>query len=475
MPEVGVQARMLLRSLSWATGSTAFSLASSLAVALLVPKLLGVEEYGHFQLYLFWTSYAGALTLGWLDGLTLRYGGSAYESVPRRVLATQLWLLVAAQALVAGAVVTVALLTIEDPAQAFVLTAATVAAALLNVRGLPVALLQATYRARDFSWVLFVERAAFVGLLVIVLGWGTRDHRVLVACSIASILLATVAGLRAIRDIVASKPAPLAAGWREITANVTAGLPLLVSNVAGMLVIGVMRLTIEYRWGIVAFSGVSLLLSMAGLVVALLNVVGLVVFPLLRRVSTERLPATYSAINTLLGAALLAVLVLYEPLRALLSAWLPAYREAWGHLLWILPVAVYEGKQALLFATVLKVLRHERHLLAINVAMLAVTVVLAAVTTTAVQRLDAAVISIAAVVYLRALVAELHVGRLLGLRPGAGIALEGVALAALLTAGILTPPGWTFPAMALVHASFLVARRRELRVSLRHTSGLLSE
>ena len=51
-----------------------------------VPRYLGVENYGYFQLYVFYITYAyaGVLHFGWVDGILLRYGGDYYENLNKR-------------------------------------------------------------------------------------------------------------------------------------------------------------------------------------------------------------------------------------------------------------------------------------------------------------------------------------------------------------------------------------------------------
>lgn len=55
----------------------------STLVIFILPKLVNSYEYGLFQIFLFYVSYAGLAQLGWLDGLYVRYGGSYYEKLEK--------------------------------------------------------------------------------------------------------------------------------------------------------------------------------------------------------------------------------------------------------------------------------------------------------------------------------------------------------------------------------------------------------
>lgn len=474
MPELGARTHLLLRSLSWVAASSVLSLAASSAVALVLPKVLGVEEYGYFQFFLFWTTFAGVLTFGVLDGLHLRYAGLEYARLEGELMASQLRLVAVTQMVLAGVLVAVSATVVGSTDRAFVIGSAAVAALLLNVRGVPVVLLQATYRARAFSRLVVLERLTYLALLVAVLSLGSRDYRAMVACALIAFFLTMASGLWSIRDVALRRPVRWATAWREAAENAAAGLPLLISNVAALLVIGIMRLAIERHWGIAAFGGVSLLLSLAGLAVAVMNVVGLLIFPLFRRASAQELRESYATLSTVLSATLLGLLLVYYPLRLALELWLPAYAATWTYLILVLPLAVYESRQVLLLSTVLKVIRRERLLLAINLAMLAMAAVLAVLTTSVLSRFDFAIGSITALVLLRAAVTEITVGRLIGLRLGRSVFTETTVVLAFVVVGSTIDSWLAVPVHLGVYLSYLYISRRALRSSSRHLASLLT-
>ena len=64
----------ILSNASYAVASNLIQLIISTLVILVLPRLIGVEEYGFWQLYLFYVSYVGFAHLGWIDGIYLKYG-----------------------------------------------------------------------------------------------------------------------------------------------------------------------------------------------------------------------------------------------------------------------------------------------------------------------------------------------------------------------------------------------------------------
>ena len=79
----------LARNISYSVIANLVSFLVGVTVVLLVPKLLGVEEYGYFQLFLFFISYVGFFHFGWADGIVLRYAGEHWERLNRPRFAGQ--------------------------------------------------------------------------------------------------------------------------------------------------------------------------------------------------------------------------------------------------------------------------------------------------------------------------------------------------------------------------------------------------
>lgn len=80
------KAKILIKNFSFTLTSNIIAIAISTLVTLVVPKLIGVEEYGYWQLYLFYSSYIGFLQFGWNDGIYLRYGGFEYNKLDKKTL-----------------------------------------------------------------------------------------------------------------------------------------------------------------------------------------------------------------------------------------------------------------------------------------------------------------------------------------------------------------------------------------------------
>ena len=85
--------KKIVANFSYVVLSNLLTVIVSSLVVLILPKIMGVEEYGYWQLYIFYLSYAGFVHLGWVDGIYLRYGGLEYDDLDKEKFFSQFLML----------------------------------------------------------------------------------------------------------------------------------------------------------------------------------------------------------------------------------------------------------------------------------------------------------------------------------------------------------------------------------------------
>ena len=85
--------KKIVANFSYVVLSNLLTVIVSSLVVLILPKIMGVEEYGYWQLYIFYLSYAGFVHLGWVDGIYLRYGGLEYADLDKENFFSQFLML----------------------------------------------------------------------------------------------------------------------------------------------------------------------------------------------------------------------------------------------------------------------------------------------------------------------------------------------------------------------------------------------
>ena len=94
----------------------------SAIMVLIVPKFLPIQDYSMCQLFLFYFSWVGCFHFGWEDGIYLRYAGTKYEQMDRKLFAGQLYVIFLLQIIIAAAMWLFALYWVTDDVKLYILT-----------------------------------------------------------------------------------------------------------------------------------------------------------------------------------------------------------------------------------------------------------------------------------------------------------------------------------------------------------------
>ncbi|MGD6856662.1 hypothetical protein ACQCVO_16420 [Bacillus infantis] len=421
---MNIKASNFIRNFSYALSSNLVSLLVSTLVILVIPKLIGIEEYGYWQLYFFYSSFVGFLHFGWNDGIYLRYGGKEYKDLDKKLFSSQFYLLIIMQFVIAIIIYVTTIILFSDENRMFIIQMTAICMIIMNVRYMLLFILQGTNRIKEYSQITIMDKIFYCGLIIILLLAGVRDYKMLVVSDLVGKFIALLYAVYCCRDIVFHKLSNFYLSFLEAIKNIGVGIKLMFANIASMLIIGVVRFGIEYSWDVTTFGKVSLSLSVSNLMMLFINAVGLIMFPILRRTKEGKLPIIYVTLRDFLMIVLLGVLIFYFPLKVILTAWLPNYTESFIYMALIFPMCVFEGKMALLINTYLKTLRKEKLLLKINLITLLLSLIITTIVTLVLFNLNLAVISIVLLLAFRAVLAEFFLSKILGISVYKDILLE---------------------------------------------------
>ena len=405
--------KKFIKNFSYTFSANMISMVVSVILTLIVPKAIGVKEYGYWQLYIFYISYVGFLHLGWSDGVYLRYGGYEYSKLDSKIFVTQFWIMTIVEIIISIVLSVICLLFTNDLDKGFIWIATFISGVILILRSFLYYILQATNKIREFAIYTITERILYFVLTLIMLYVGIRNYRYLIYVDIISKFISLALSMYSCRRLVFGKLTMVRENICEIIRNVNVGIKLMIANIASMLIIGVVRLGIQYQWNIETFGKVSLTMSISNLLMIFINAVGVIMFPTLRRTSSERLPLLYNAFRCFLMVLLFAMLIFYYPIMSVLSLWLPQYAESLRYMALLFPLCIFESKMSMLINTYLKSLRKESYLLKVNIITVILSVVTTIITVFVFENLSLSIVSIVFLLAFRCIMAENMLAKLL--------------------------------------------------------------
>ena len=162
-------------------------------------------------------------------------------------------------------------------------------------------------------------------------------------------------------------------GVRESLISMRVGISLMIANICSLLILGVGRQIVDMKWGLVAFGKVSFSLTLMNFALTFIMQIGLVLFPALRRLSSDELKGYYGKLTLGLFYILPLMYIVYLPVQYILELWLPDYKESISYLATVLPICYFDSKMNLIGNTFFKVLNKQVLLLKINIITIVIS------------------------------------------------------------------------------------------------------
>lgn len=395
-----------LKSFAIVLGSNAVSSIITALVLFVVPKHIGVESYGWFQLYQLYGNYILLSRLGWPDGIFLEIGGKEYSELDYKELRSN-FILYSVIEIAFGVVMAFLgfLFPYKNPKRS-VFFLLGISAVFMLPRIMLQYILQATDRMQEYARLVVIEKVIYgVGIVICLISGMTRFEQ-LIGIDIFSKFGALVYVVSECKDVVFGEIYPIKDTLKVAKKYMFAGSNLMLAQVASNLIVGVVQMSIEHEWNVEVFGKISLTLTISNFLMVFIRAVALVLFPMLRRTKADDLSQIYNTMYLCLMIPLAGSLIFYYPVKNILSMWLPQYADSLKYMAILFPVCIFESKMSMLIETYLKTIRKEKWLFFVNVGAVFLSVLLTFVDVFILHNLDAAVFAIIFVLFVRCIISE---------------------------------------------------------------------
>lgn len=465
--------KSVLSNLSVAIVAQGVSVALSIISSLLVPKLLGVEEYGYWQLFLYYISYVGFFHLGLNDGVYLIFGGITRDRIDKRTINSQFWFGFAFQAVFAAVIVIVASTGAFGADRGFVLFWTAVFIVLQNLMSYLGYVFQAMNETKLFSYTTIVERLSFLVPLVILLITRETSYRPYVHAYFFSCSVGLVYCIYHAKDFFVAGLLPAADAVRKGLYSIRVGIKLTLANIASTLILGVTRSIVDMVWGISAFGQLSFSISMVYFILNFIMQTSMVLFPALRQGNEKELTSFFVYSRDITDLLLPAFYILYFPLVWVLGLWLPKYLESFQFFAYLIPVCVFDAKMNIISTTIFKVRRKEALLLAINSVTVGVSALGSFIGACLMHSVIIAIIAAVIAIVGRSCFSEYYIARMLGAKRGSALPFEVLLTAAFVFLCVRLSAPAASGIYVVLYGLYAFAFRGRFREMLGKIRGLL--
>jgi O-antigen/teichoic acid export membrane protein len=387
-----------------------FSMLVSVVVTFLIPHFFDENAYSYFCLENLYCGYLWILSLGWTDGIFLKYGGKTKDELPAGSIKSQ-FLAIGCYLIVIGALISAVFWGFgTDADKLFVAQMSLVSVMIEIMREVLSSTLQATNQMKKYAGIIFLDRCFYLVLVVVLIARGTRDYKLLIGADIFSKALTLACAIVIGKDLLSGKLEPAVRVWREIREFISTGIFISASSYAGRLINGIIRAAVEWKWGLIAFGKLSLTFTISNFFTKFVSAVSVVLFPELRRTSDEKRVEVYELLSVVLSVVMLFLFCFFVPGSRILLMWLPGYKESIRYVSLLLPISLFETKLTMLVNTYLKVIRKEREILYANLLAVVLCGIFTFLSVGLFSNMDLAVVCAFGVYAFRCLWAEHRLG-----------------------------------------------------------------
>ena len=346
------------RDLAAVGGGTALATVFGTISIFVIPRLVSVENFGYWRLFLLYSGYVGFLHLGFTEGALLSWAGDPL-SVIRYQLRPSLKFVALQQAsfLTIGTVLSLAFLR---PAYWLVSIAVFTFAVLQNVTAV---LLYAFQAAREFGTVavaVAIPTGGFLALAAVCHFLKLADYRMLIASYLLGwtfLLLFLWMRLQPLNDTFSATTGVIA---REF---ITSGWPIMLSSLAFCIVQSADRLVVSATGSLYEFAQYSLAASVMALPIAAITAVSRVFFPHLAAIDSQHHQKAYNRAAVLAFLCWSFSIPYYFILEPVVRHLLPKYIEGLPYAKVLLCGSVFLGSIQILQLSLSNIYRRQRQFL----------------------------------------------------------------------------------------------------------------
>lgn len=400
-------------NLTYAFLAQLLSLMLSVLMSLIVPKLLGVEQFAYWQLFIFYSGYVGFFHFGLPDGIYLRYGGTELDKLDKPLLGSQLRIMIAIHIVVSITGITVLFFLPMENDRKFVWALTAVYMVVTNAFWFLGFLYQAANQTKNYSIATIISKIFFAICVFALMVFRPKNFQIYVLLYVLAQGLALLYCVCKGNAFVFSKQISIKKTLSEIFYNAKIGINLTFSNLASSFILGVGRAMIDATQGISSFGIVSLAISLTNFFLQFISQVSMVLFPMLRQFDREKMKKVFVIVRSGISYLLCAILAMYVPVKYVLGIWLPQYKLSLEYLAILLPLCIFDGKMQLLYNAYLKVLRKEKILLLINVISLGISAGLCSIGAYVLNSMTAVVICMVAAIAMRSLITNIYLSKIM--------------------------------------------------------------
>ena len=332
------QQKRFIKNVIFVIISNLLTVFSGILTGFLIPKIMGVEEYGFYKTFTLYSTYVGVFHFGLADGILLKFAGSKTEDLDKKHFRMLSRFFIVLETIIAGIGIGVSLLFLPDHLKyIFAFVAANLF--VLNVTTYFEFIVQATMHFKQLSIKSMIRTALQVAAIgIICLLFFTKDIKteviVYISIYVGINFLLLFWYLIAYRSFVFGKAEKFS--FKAVWPYFKNGIPLTLSNLVVIVILAIDQLFVNILFTTEEYAIYAFSYSMISLITTATSAISTVLFPTLKEKNSNN-PDEYTKFSSYMFIFAALCLAAYHVFCVIVWNFLDKYVDSLEYLRIIIP------------------------------------------------------------------------------------------------------------------------------------------
>lgn len=350
-----MKSNKMIKDFGMVLSSNALILISNILTGLVIPKLLGVTNYGYYKIFTLYLGYTALLHFGFVDGILLLHGGDDYEELNKYKFRRNTKVFALLQIIVSCLIVIVAFFFMRGIYR-FIFVMLGFDTITTNMTSYYQYVSQCTRRFKELSTrkvyqagLKIICTAAFF-MLHIFKFIDDLSAYIYISCIVGIDIVLLLWYVYTYKDITFGKSEKFIANSKEIFNYFKQGIILTVAFQVANLIFNLDRQFVSILYNTKTYAVYSFAYSLISMATTVIGAVSLVLFPNLKRKTKDKVIDDFSNNMSIISVLVFAAHIGYYPLCIFIKWFLPEYDSSLVYLKIIFPgLAISSCISAIIF------------------------------------------------------------------------------------------------------------------------------
>lgn len=309
--------------------SNIISLLSGVFVGFILPKIIGVTDYGYYKTFSLYISYVGMFHFGIEDGIYLLYGGKDFSELDEEKFRFYTLFLIILEAVIGIVIGAISCIWLSSEMR-FIFIFVAIYLFTINIGNYYQFISQITERFTELTIVGIIRSCLTILSIAVmwVLSRHTKfvvDYKIYIVCVVVISCLILVSYMFIYRKLTFGKHISWSEGVKDIKFFMKSGFPLMVANLSSSLILTIDRQFVNIYFDTDTYAIYAFAYNMLSLITTATSAVSIVIFPVMKKLDEESLTNSYCNFIAIILIFVSGCLLVYFPLIPFINWFLPQY------------------------------------------------------------------------------------------------------------------------------------------------------